>query len=180
MKSLQAKKLIALSLMVVAPLGFVLAQSAFAGDGQAPALIDKDFEIAVRKFVSKRFYHRIDANEEQRQKLDSIWTSTMDSTRPKREQLRQGFVDLSNLMESENATDDQITQKAHELRALHEKIGDERLESILKARKVLTVEQRKKVHDRILERLTGGDSLRGRKLGLLLPALRNELAGDIE
>jgi periplasmic protein CpxP/Spy len=90
----------------------------------------------------------------------------MDATRPDREALRQGLLQLSNLMSSDDATDDQITQKAHELRALHEKINDQRLDSLLKVRKVLTKEQRNKINERINEVITGG--MKPRRIGFLL------------
>lgn len=158
-------RLIALSIALLAPLGFCLSQASFAAPG-ASSLIDKDFEVAVKRFISKRFYNRVDATDEQRAKLDSIWTGTMEGTRPDREAIRHGILDLSNMMASDAATDDQITQKAHELRVLHEKVMDERLNSLLQARKVLTKEQRKQVNDRITQVITGG--LKPRRLGLMM------------
>ncbi len=156
-------KVLALSLALLAPIGIWLAQASYA----APrGLIDKDFELAVRKFVSKRFYNRIDATDEQRQKLDSIWMGTMESTRPAREEVRQGALQLSALMATDDATDEQITEKAHELRALHQKVMDQRLDSVLKARKVLTKAQRAQVNERISELITGG--LKPRRIGFLL------------
>jgi Spy/CpxP family protein refolding chaperone len=143
-----------LSLALLAPVGLCLAQASFAAPG-ASTLIDKDFGVALRRFVSKRFYNRVDATDEQRAKLDSIWTTTMDATRADREAIRHGMLDLSNLMASEDATDEQITEKAHEVRALHEKVMDERLNSMLEARKVLTKEQRQRINDRIARVITG-------------------------
>lgn len=168
MNRLRGKRLIAWSLAIVAPLGLYMAQASFAGDGQSP-LIDKDFESSLRKFVSKRFYNRIDATGEQRQQLEAIWTGTMEQTRPEREQLRHGLLDLSTLLASDTATDEQIKEKAHALRALHEKINDERLDSVIKARKVLTPEQRQKIQGRFQDRLTGGAAgFRARHLSMLL------------
>jgi Spy/CpxP family protein refolding chaperone len=158
-------KIIAVSLALLAPVGLCLAQASFAAPG-AGTLIDKDFEVALRKFISKRFYNRIDATDEQRAKLESIWTGTMESTRPERENLRQGALGLSNLMATDEATDEQITQKAHELRAMHEKIQDERLSALLQARKILTKEQREQINQRITQLITGG--LKPRRLGLMM------------
>lgn len=156
-------KLLALSLALLAPLGIWLAQASYA----APSgLIDRDFEVAVRKFISKRFYNRIDATDEQRQKLDSLWMSTMEATRPNREELRQSALQLSALMATDEATDAQITEKAHELRALHQKVMDQRLDTVLKARKVLTKEQRAKINETISELITGG--MKPRRIGFLL------------
>lgn len=158
-------KVVALSMALMAPVGIWFAQASAA----APAgvtLIDKDFEQAVRKFISKRVYNRIDATDAQREQLDKIWINTMESTRPDREQVRQDALQLSNLMASDDATDEQITEKAHEIRALHQKVMDQRLDSLLKARKVLTKEQRSKINERITELITGG--FKPRRVGLLM------------
>jgi Spy/CpxP family protein refolding chaperone len=143
-----------MSMALLVPVGLCLTQATQAAPG-ASSLIDKDFELSVRKFISKRFYNRVDATDEQRAKLDSIWNNTMETTRPEREALRHGFLELSNLMASDDATDEQITQKAHELRAMHEKVMDQRLNSLLQARKVLTKEQRKQINDRITHVISG-------------------------
>jgi Spy/CpxP family protein refolding chaperone len=161
------RNLLVLSLAAAAPLSFYIGQATYAaGPAAGAALIDKDFESALRKFVSKRFYNRIDATAKQREQLEAIWTGTMDGTRPMREELREGLLDLSNLFASDAASDEQIAAKAHELRALHEKIADQRLDSMLKARHVLTKEQRDKINQCISEVITGG--LRPRRLSALL------------
>lgn len=162
-KRLIRGKALALGFALLIPAGIWMAQVADAAPPSS--LIDKDFEVALRKFISKRFYNRIDASDDQRQKLDSIWTGTMETTRPAREELRQGALQLSALMASDEASDEQITQKAHELRALHEKVMDQRLDSLLKARKVLNKDQRQQIHDRISQLITGG--LKPKRLGML-------------
>ncbi len=162
------KALIALTVVLAVPLGALLAQASFAGDAQAPSLIDKDFETCMQKFVSKRFYNRIDATDEQRQKLDSIMVGTADATRPQREAMRRNMLELSELMANDKATDEEITAKAHEIRAMHEKLMDERLASVLKARKVLTPAQRSKVQARLREVITGGGPVRVRRLSSLM------------
>lgn len=166
-KMTRKSKIVALSLAILAPVGLCVAQASFAApNAGAGTLIDKDFEMALRKFVSKRFYNRIDATDEQRAKLDSIWMSTMEATRPQREQLRQGALELSNLIAGDEATDEQITQKVQQLRALHEKVMDQRIDSLLQARKVLTAEQRAQINERITQVITGG--ARPRRLGFML------------
>jgi Spy/CpxP family protein refolding chaperone len=159
------KKLIVLGLAVLASGGICLAQGAMA-DSAGGNLIDKDFETCARKFISKRLYNRIEATDEQRQKLDTIWTGTMEGTRPMREELRRGLLDLSELMANGDVPDDQIVTKVHELRALHEKIMDQRVDSMLKARKVFTAEQRKELQQRFSDILTG--NVRPKRLGAFL------------
>lgn len=147
------KKLVAVMLVVPAVIG--LAQAAFAGPASVGGLIDKDFETALRKFVSKRFFNRIDATDEQRAKIGSLFEKTMDETRPDREQFRQGLLELSNLMASKDATDEQIRQKVADVKAVKQKIQDKRLSTALEVRKILTVEQRQKIQDRVQNLITG-------------------------
>lgn len=166
-KKIGKARLVALSLAIMAPIGLCIAQASLAApNAGAGSLIDKDFEVALRKFISKRFYNRIDATDEQRAKLDSIWMGTMEATRPQREQLRQGALELSNLIAGDEATDEQIMQKVQQLRALHEKVMDQRIDSLLQARKVLTAEQRAVINERITQLITGG--ARPRRLGFMM------------
>jgi hypothetical protein len=68
----------------------------------------------------------------------------------------------------DKSSDEQIVQKAHELRVLHEKVMDQRLASLLQARKILTVEQRQRICDKIKDVVTG--AVRPRRLGALIDA----------
>ena len=147
------KKATAVLLLVPVLLG--LAQASFAGPAGVGPLIDKDFETALRKFVTKRFFNRIEATDEQRTKLSGIFDKTMEETRPDREQFRQGLLDLSNLMASKDATDEQIKQKVADIKAIREKVMDRRLSTALEVRKVLTVDQRQKINNRIQDLVTG-------------------------
>lgn len=160
------KKALVVSLALVAPVGIYFAAATYAAPNTAQTnLIDKEIELCTRKIAAKRFYNRIEATAEQRTKLDEIMYSTMDGTRPAREELRHGMLDLSALVASDDATDEQIVQKAHELRAVHEKVNDQRLESLLKARKVLTHDQRQKLNEHITDFITGG--IKPRKLSMM-------------
>lgn len=156
-------KIALLSAAVVVPAVALLPS--IAGPS-SPPLIDKEFETAVRKFVSKRFFNRIDATDEQREKLSRIMGETQDQTRPIREQVRQGLLQLSDLMADEKASDDQIKAKVKEIRDLHEQVQDKRLSAVLEARKILSAEQRKKISNRVSEIITGG--IRQKKISMLL------------
>lgn len=158
---------IAAVLAISAPLCLGMAAPSLAGTPSATPLIDKDFEVALRKFISKRFFNRINATDEQREKLSKIMADTQDETRASREEFRQGVLDLSAMMADEKATDDQIKSKVKELRSLHEKVQDRRISSMLEARKVLTPEQRQQIHGKISELITGGIKP-GRRVGFLL------------
>lgn len=156
--------LISTLLLMPAVIGLVPASIAGSPPSSAP-LIDKEFETSLRKFVSKRFFNRIDASEDQREKISKIMADTQEQTRPNREQFRRNLLDLSSMMSNEKVGDEEIKQKVAEVRALKQKISDQRLEAALQVRKILSAEQRKKIHHRIAELITGGNS---RKLGSVL------------
>ncbi len=176
MKFGKTAKIGALVLTLGSPALLGIFSPSLAGTPSSSSLIDKDFEVAVRKFVSKRFFNRIDASDEQREKLSKIMADTQDQTRAIREQLRKGILDLSNLMAEEKTTDEQIKAKVKELRSMHEQVQDMRLSSVLEARKILTAEQRHQIHNRVSELITGG--LKPKKIGMLLRADRDGLFGE--
>lgn len=118
-------------------------------------LIDKDFEVAVRKHLEKRLYNLIDASDAQQEKISKLLSDRCEETRPEREKLREGLVDLTNMVGGDTA-DDAITAKAHELRTMHEQLMDERLKTLLKVREMLSPTQRKIVSDKIVTILSGG------------------------
>jgi Spy/CpxP family protein refolding chaperone len=150
-----ARKKACVALLLLIPAFTVVTQASIAGPAIG-ALIDKDFESAMRKFVTRRFFNRIDASEDQRAKLSAIIEKNMDESRPDREQFRQGVLDLSNLMASAEATDEQIKEKAGEVRSMKQKLADRRLSAALEVRKVLTVAQRQKINSRVQDFITGG------------------------
>lgn len=140
-------------------------QPVWAGN-PAQKLIDAEFEDALRKHFQKRFFNLIEATDEQREKLSSLLAQRMNETRPMREELRQGAVELSQLMAKNDVTDEQIVGKAHELRDLRNKIMDERLSTVLKVRANLTQQQRQTLSDKVIN-LISGNNLRGRLQGAL-------------
>ena len=159
-------KIAALASILVLPALVGILPATIAGTPSTSGpLIDKEFEVALRKFVSKRFFNRIEASAEQRERLSKIMSDTQEQTRPEREQLRQGLRTLSSLMASEKASDEEIRHSVANLRTLREKIADQRLSAILEARKVLTAEQKQKIHNRLNDMINGG--ITPKKLGFL-------------
>lgn len=168
MKGLQKKALVLA--LVAAPVCGVLMGPASASDGDSP-LIDKETEGLVRKIVAKRFCKRVGASNEQKQKIEALIAATTDQTRPMREEMRHKLLDLSALMSSAEATEDQIKNQVADIRALREKLMDQRLSAVLKLRQILTIEQRQKIHQRVTEILSGDFGPRefnGRRIGFLL------------
>jgi Spy/CpxP family protein refolding chaperone len=118
-------------------------------------LIDKDFEVAVRKHLEKRLYNLLDASDAQQEKISKLLGERAEETRPEREKIREGLVDLSNMLGGDTQ-DDAIVAKVHELRAMHEQVMDEGLSTLLKVREVLSPSQRKIVSDKMVSILSGG------------------------
>lgn len=148
------KKRTLVGLLLVSAVSLPLLQVAFAAPSTSP-LIDKEFDGALGKFLAKKFCKRIDASDEQTEKITKIVAATREETRPMREELRQGLIQLSTMVARDDATDEQIKAKAMELRSMHEKVMDVRLESALKARHVLNHDQLEKINKRLTNLLSG-------------------------
>src|SRR5262249_28291336 len=148
--SLAMSSVLAAATALVAP-----AAPAAAGDRSAAKLIDKPFEECLIKHFQTRFFNRIDASPEQRQKLSAIIARRADETRPLRSQLRQGLLELNEMMARSDVSDEQLTAKAHEVRDLRNQVMDQRLQSVLEARAVLTAEQRQLIAEKISGLVTG-------------------------
>ena len=84
-----------------------------------------------------------------------LFKKMCDANRSTREQVKQDAVDVANLMADQSATDEQIRNKVADIRKLREKLQDSRLDTALKVRAILTVEQRKVVSDRVIGFITG-------------------------
>ncbi|HEY9756614.1 MAG TPA: Spy/CpxP family protein refolding chaperone [Oculatellaceae cyanobacterium] len=132
------------------------ALPAFAEDTKAQ-FIDKDFEMALKKHFERRFFDRINASDEQREKISALLSARLEATRPLREELRAGALELTELMGADTP-DTTLTEKAHNLRDKRDKLADERLQTILKVRALLTAEQRKQISNRIADALSGGSN----------------------
>lgn len=183
MKGLK-KRLLVGAMALTVPMGLIAADFSMAADedssdgnqlAQAKGpLIDSEFENAVRVIITKRFCNRIDATDEQRAKLTALFKDTMQETRPLREQLRRKLLDVSSLMASSSATDDQIKAEVQSSRALRQQLMDKRIDTVLAVRKILTPEQRQKIHNRITEIISGNvkpNNVKPNRLGWIMEKL---------
>jgi Spy/CpxP family protein refolding chaperone len=139
----------------------VTAAIVLAGMGMpalaAPAmpLIDKGFEESLLKHFSKRFYNRIDASDEQRQRLSEILNKRANETRALREQVRAELVKINAMMGEDKTTDEQIVAETQVLKSLRDRLMDERVQSALQVRAALTSGQRAQISQRLNGVLTG-------------------------
>ncbi len=156
------------ALMATLTLGLaVYIPAAEAGKAAGEALIDGDFEEAMLKHFEKRFFKRIDATEDQQKALSEIFLKQMQSSRAQREAMRRKLIDVSDFVAADASSDDQIKEKIAEVRTMHEKLSNSRIDTALKVRQVLTPEQRKTIADRIANLLSGNSPIK-RRLGMLV------------
>lgn len=125
---------------------------------------DPEFEKALLKHIEKRLFERINANEEQQTKIATLIESKLEGNRGKRQSLKEGFKEFIKLSQSADANDDEIRAKAKELRAMHEALMDDRLDTFLSIRGMLDADQRAKLGNKILERMSSRSGMGGRFL----------------
>lgn len=125
---------------------------------------DPEFEKALLKHIEKRLFERINATEEQQTKIATLIESKLEANRGKRQSLKEGFKEFIKLSQSADAKDDDIRAKAIELRAMHEALMDDRLDTFLSIRGMLDADQRAKLGNRILERMSSRSGMGGRFL----------------
>ncbi|MFA6207884.1 MAG: Spy/CpxP family protein refolding chaperone [Candidatus Obscuribacterales bacterium] len=111
---------------------------------------DPEFEAAVVKHLLKRFFNRIDASESQRTEISEIVESKRQANRSKRDALKAAmkeFLSSAASLDNSETSNDSLRAKAKVLRTMHEELMDDRLESFLKVRSLLSSEQKEKLHN---------------------------------
>jgi Spy/CpxP family protein refolding chaperone len=116
---------------------------------------DQDWSNCLRKHFEKRFFKRIDATKDQQEQLSALIENAAKENEGMRAEIREKALALVNSFGDGNDSDDHLRQQVAELRTLHEKLMDKRLETVLQIRAVMTPQQRKVVMDRIKLRLDG-------------------------
>jgi Spy/CpxP family protein refolding chaperone len=153
---------LALTLSSVAIGSYLLVPVALAGKNEAAKLIDADFEEAMLTHFEKRFFRTIEASDDEKASLSAIFLKQMQSSRADREAVRHKMLELSELVGSAEAGDEQIKSKVAEVKAAREKVMVARLDCALAVRRILTPEQRKIVGDRIATVISGRGALQKR------------------
>ncbi len=126
------------------------------------ALIEPELESALKKHFEKRWFSLIAATDQQQIQLSKIIDKQTDNTRPVRQKVRQELLNLTDLLASETANDQEIKDKIEEIRKLRGKLIDLRVNTILEIRAQLTQDQRQTMANRAKGFLSGNP-----RLGLL-------------
>lgn len=100
---------------------------------------------AMRSFLIKRFYRRIEASDEQKKAISAVLDQQWTSAAPARKQMRQELLTLAGLMSSSNSSDDDISKQFNKIKDLRSQMIDQRFNSALKVRHLLKPEQREKI-----------------------------------
>jgi Spy/CpxP family protein refolding chaperone len=126
--------------------------------------VDPEFEEAVVKHALKRFFNRIDASDSQEREISELVNSKRKANQAKREALKAGmkdFVSAAANLDNSDSSSATLRTKAKELRALREELMDDRLESFLKVRALLSSEQKEKLHNTC--KMFGANKMFGRR-----------------
>ncbi|MBK7750256.1 MAG: Spy/CpxP family protein refolding chaperone [Candidatus Obscuribacter sp.] len=136
-------------------------ESASTQAPQASVVVDDDPELtkALFKHFQKRFFNRIDATSEQREKINNILESKLKLNKQNRLALKTGIKELGRLACNPKAKTSDIEAKAHELQTLRQQMSESRLKTMLEVRALLSDEQLTKLGQRleaVLERRQKG------------------------
>lgn len=89
----------------------------------------------------------LNLTDEQKEKIQKLRSQTAAETRDMRRRLKEGAVQMRDLMFDSSASDAQILSKRDELRRLHNNLEDSQIKDFLAIRALLTSEQKEKLND---------------------------------
>ncbi len=126
----------------------------FASDNDSPGTQseENDWRNAVRRHFQQKLFKSIDATKDQQDKLAAIFGDAMENNRGLNSQLKEKVSAILDGFGEEKTTNEQLKQQAADFRAVRDKLFDARLDAALKARTVLTTEQKKTLADKIRKR----------------------------
>jgi len=150
---------IAVGAMLACGVGLSQLQPVHAVKAMRACLVDKDLQIALKNHFKKRFFNLIEATEAQQEQISSIVDKQFETAVAKRAKMKEQAMDIAGLVGDENATDDQIKAKVENIRAMRHELQDQRLETALSIRRLLTKEQKEIVAARFKGILTGNPRL---------------------
>jgi len=110
---------------------------------------DQELTRALLKHFEKRFFNRIEATSEQREKISKILESKLKLSRQNRLTLRRGMKDLTKMACDPKAKASNIEAKAHELQRLRSEMSEARLQTMLEVRALLSEDQLSKMGKRL-------------------------------
>ena len=122
--------------LMAATLGILLTVPAFAfgpGGGMGPG------------YYGKAGFDRLNLSDEQKTKIEALFTASEKENRPIREKMFDKSVELRRLWLKENPEKDKILALQKEVRTLRDKVEDKATALRFEIRKILTPEQNEKL-----------------------------------
>jgi Spy/CpxP family protein refolding chaperone len=117
-----------------------------------------DGETGWQRQIFERVEHRIfkivHANEQQKEKLTSIFNSTYELNADLRKDLKSRVLALSKTYADDSVTNDQIKEQVTAINDVRAKLNSKRLDALIAAREVLSSKQRQMLSERLNERLS--------------------------
>lgn len=110
---------------------------------------DPEFEQAVLKHFEKRFFKRIEATSEQKDKIDKLLTGKLSENRSKRQACKKAVKELLAMVADPASSEDSIRAQAEKARSIHSELSQDRLNTFLAVRAMLTESQKKQLGDRL-------------------------------
>jgi len=126
------------SLLSALMLSFFMAATLQAEEGFGK---DKMFDEKGWEEKINKMYDKLDLNEEQRAQLKAQKDSHRGEAKGLREQLRAKREEFSQEIQKPDFDAGKLKAINDDIKSLHNQIADQRLESILKVREILTPEQ---------------------------------------
>jgi periplasmic protein CpxP/Spy len=112
---------------------------------RAQLLIAQNGEITIPAGGVGKLVKELNLTPTQIQRLQKLRAASRSKTKERRQALRVAKYELAQLIQG-NASTDEIRQKRQQVQALQKDLADDRFESTLAIREILTPEQRMKLY----------------------------------
>jgi Spy/CpxP family protein refolding chaperone len=109
----------------------------------------------LRAHFQKRLFAVIHPTADQQDKLIAIFDNAKATNDPIRAQIKAKAMKLMDAFADESTTDDKFKEDVNEVNNLRRQLMDNRLDATIKARAVLSSDQRKTLSEKIKSRLQG-------------------------
>ena len=90
----------------------------------------------------------LDLTPEQSEQIETIQQQSQADTEPLRQESQQAHAQMHSLL-AENANSDELRQQHQQIQTLHQQLGNQRFETMLQVREILTPEQRSQMAELI-------------------------------
>lgn len=108
---------------------------------QNPDHRPSEFARKGRGYRMERLWQQLDLTPEQSEQIETIQQQSQADTEPLRQEFQQAHAQMRSLLAG-NANSDELRQQHQQIQTLHQQLGNQRFETMLQVREILTPEQR--------------------------------------